>query len=451
LERKGLMRKYRWMIVFVLVFAMIAAACGDGDADETATTAGDGGGGDMPFEGTEVRIFGAFVSPELEAFEASIAPFEAETGIDIIYEGSGDFETEIPIRVEGGNLPDIAVFPQPGLAARFGDQFVDLTTMGYSQADVEGAFGAYLTGLVDVGKEGVYTGWLKANSKSLIWYPVPEFEEAGYEIPTTWDELMALSDQMVADGRTPWCFGMESSGATGWVATDWMEDIMLRIGEGAAGYDKWVAHEIPFNDPNVKRAAELLGEVAFTDGYVLGGTNGILSIPYGEAQTPMFDDPPSCWLHRQGSFITTFFPDGTAAGTDSAAFAFPSIDEGLPGASLGGGDVWGVFEDRPEVREVVKFLLSPDYGSIWAQQDPGFLSPHAQFDTSNYNDEIQKATGEAIKAAIAGGGFRFDASDAMPAEVGNGTFWTGMVEYIQDGSDSLDKVLADIEASWPSS
>ena len=443
------MKRHRFLIVLVLVFAMIVAACGDGDADETTTTAGDGGG-DMPFEGTEVRIFGAFVSPEQEAWEASIAPFEARTGIDIIYEGSADFETEITIRVEGGNIPDIAVFPQPGLAARFGDQLVDLTTMGFTQADIEGAFGAYLSGLVEVEREGMYTGWLKANSKSLIWYPVPEFEEAGYEIPTTWDDLIALSDQMVADGRTPWCFGMESSGATGWVATDWMEDIMLRIGDGADSYDQWVAHEIPFNDPIVKEAAEYLGQIAFTDGYVFGGTNGILSIPYGEAQTPMFDDPPSCWLHRQGSFITTFFPEGTAAGTDSAAFAFPTIDEGLPGASLGGGDVWGVFEDRPEVREVVEFLLSPDVGNIWAQRDPGFLSPHAQFDTSNYGDEIQKATGEAIKAAVAGGGFRFDASDAMPADVGNGTFWTGMVEYIQDGPGALDDVLADIEASWPS-
>ena len=132
-------------------------------------------------------------------------------------------------------------------------------------------------------------------------------------MPETWDELIALSEQIKADGSTPWCVGFESGGATGWPATDWMEDIMLRTA-GPDVYDEWVAHEIPFNDEAVVHAAEVFGEVMFADGFVLGGAASTPDIAFGDAPAPMFDDPPGCWLHRQASFINSFFPEGTVVG-----------------------------------------------------------------------------------------------------------------------------------------
>jgi alpha-glucoside transport system substrate-binding protein len=437
-----LIKKYKWLAAFAAL-SIVVAACGGGDGDGSTTVAGAG-----DLEGTTVNIFGAFVSPEQEAFEASIAPFEERTGIDIVYEGSGDFETQIPIRVEGGNAPDIAVFPQPGLANQFIDDYVDLTTF-LAAEEVDAAFSPYLAGLVDRGDDSRVAGWLKVNSKSLIWYPVPEFEEAGYTIPATWDDLMALQDQILADGNTPWCLTMESAGATGWVATDWMEDLMLRTA-GPDGYDQWVAGDITFTDPKVKQAAELFGEVLFTEGAVFGGRDFILSDAYQNAQLPMFEDPPACYLHRQGSFAASFFPEGVSAPDDTNIFPFPAIEEGLPPAALGGGDVFAMFEDRPEVRAVVEYFFTPEVGEIWAQQDAGFLSPHTEFDTSNYGNELQATIGESVKEALSAAAFRFDGSDAMPAAVGQGTFWTGMVQYIQNGPDNLDEVLDTIEASWPS-
>jgi alpha-glucoside transport system substrate-binding protein len=68
----------------------------------------------------------------------------------------------------------------------------------------------------------------KADVKSLVWYVPENFEDAGYEVPGTMEELKALTEQIVADGETPWCIGLGSGGATGWPATDWVEDMMLR-------------------------------------------------------------------------------------------------------------------------------------------------------------------------------------------------------------------------------
>ena len=96
---------------------------------------------------------------------------------------------------------------------------------------------------------GTNSVWFKGDLKSIVWYPVDAFADNGYEVPTTYEELIALSDQIVADGNgNPFCIGIESGDATGWPATDWMEDIVLRTAGGEV-YDQWVNHEIPFNDP----------------------------------------------------------------------------------------------------------------------------------------------------------------------------------------------------------
>ncbi len=449
------------LLAILLAFAMVAAACGNGD-DDTATTSagGDAGGGDaQPFAGEVVNVFGAFVDADADAFADTVAPFEAATGIDVVYEGSGDFETQIGIRINGGNAPDIAMFPQPGLWANFIDDMIDFNDLGVDMDQARADLSDYLVELpgqvaADTGnaRDGVFGGWFRLNTKSWLWIPVPEFADAGYTVPETWDDLLALQDQILADGNTPWCLGIESAGATGWVLTDWMEDIVLRTA-GPDVYDDWVSNGIPFNDPEIAKAAQFLGDVMFPEGNVLGGTDGILATPFGDQNTPMFDDTPACYLAKQAGFITGFFPDGTfGPGVDNQteAIPFPSID-GSGDVMLGGGDLFGVFSDAGAVAETVKFLVSPEGGEGFAQAQAGYLSPNSRFDTSNYVDPFQKQQGELLAGALGAGGFRFDASDLMPAAVGAGTFWTGMVEYVQGGPDSLDDVLQSIQDSWPSS
>ena len=274
------MKRWNLVLSLLVVLAMVLSACGGGGEEEPS-----GNGGEAEAEPKVVDIFGAFVDEDARRFEASMVPFEERTNIDIQYEGSGDFETLILVRIEGDDPPDIAAFPQPGLLADFvdKDQVIDLTDWfeeDYMKQQYENHWLEMAT------MDGVMSGvWYRANVKSLVWYPVPQFSEAGYEIPETWDEMLALSDQMVADGNTPWCIGIESAGATGWVATDWMEDIMLRT-QPAEKYDAWVNGELPFDSPEVKNAAKIMGEIWFNDDYVLGGTPSILTTPFGDAPTP---------------------------------------------------------------------------------------------------------------------------------------------------------------------
>jgi len=427
-----------WQVLSLLVVVMFAlAACGGGTPAPTEPPS------EEEAEEKVVTIFGAIVDEDARRFEASMVPFEEETGIDVQYEGSGDFETLILVRLEGGDPPDIAAHPQPGLLQNFVDQgyVIDLNDWfeeGYLEEQYEQSW-------LDLGTmNGIMAGvWYRTSPKSLVWYPVPEFEEAGYEIPTTWDEMLALSDQMVADGGVPWCIGIESSGATGWVATDWMEDIMLRT-QPVEKYDQWVAGELDFNSPEVKNAAEIMGNIWFNEDYVLGGTAAILTTPFGDAPTPMFDDPPSCWLHRQANFITAFFPEGLTAGEDFDFFFLPPSDpEERPRPVLVAGDIFAAYNDRPEVRQVMEYLSTGESTKAWLESG-GFVSPHKDTPLDWYPTETDRGYAEIVADASV---VRFDASDLMPGAVGAGSFWSGMVDYV-NGED-LDTVMQSIDESWP--
>ena len=148
------------------------------------------------------------------------------------------------------------------------------------------------------------------------------FVAAGYTVPQTWDELLALTQMIADDGDPAWCIGIESGAATGWPATDWTEETMLRT-TSLENYDAWVRGELDFASPEVTAAIEAWSEIWFNPDFVFGGTDGIVSTNFGDSPAPMFEDPPGCWLHKQGNFITGFFPEGTEAGVDYDFFYLP--------------------------------------------------------------------------------------------------------------------------------
>jgi alpha-glucoside transport system substrate-binding protein len=435
------------LLVVLVPFA--AFANGGQEAEEAAESMVDFA--DNPYtenqdlSGTTVNVFGAFVDEDARRFNESMIPFEEATGIDVVYEGSGDFETLITVRAEGGSPPDIGAFPQPGLVADLvdGGYIFDVSEwlgMDYLEEQYTDAW----LELADI--DGIQAGvFHRANVKSLVWYNIPVFEDEGYEIPETWDELLALSDQMVSDGYTPWTVGIESSGATGWVVTDWIEDIMLRIHPPEV-YDQWVAGELPFNSPEVREAIGYMDQIFFEEDYVLGGREGIVLTPFGDAPTPITLDPPAALMHRQASFITAFLPQqGEEVGDTVGFFYFPPIDEELGRPVLGAGDLYSPMQDRPEVRALMRYLSTGLSTRAWVESG-GFISPHADTPLEWYVTEADRGIAEILQTATT---FRFDASDLMPGPVGAGTFWTEMTAYVNNPDADLEQLLTNIDQSWP--
>ncbi len=398
--------------------------------------------------GEQVTVFGPWLGPDQKAVEAVLAYFGEATGADVKYVGSDSFEQQIMIDAEAGSAPNVAVFPQPGLAA-------DMAKRGFLSPLAEGTADwireNYAAGQswVDLGtyanaqgEDNLYGFFYKVDVKSLVWYSPENFEDAGYEVPQSMEELKTLMDQIVADGGTPWCIGLGSGGATGWPATDWVEDMMLRT-QPPSVYDQWVSNEIPFTDERVVAAIEEFGAFARNDDYVAGGAAAVASTDFRDSPKGLFSSPPQCYMHRQASFIPAFFPEGTVVGADADFFYFPAYagkDLGKP--VLGAGTVWAITSDSPGAQALIEFLKSPIAHEVWMSQS-GFLTPYQGVNTALYADDTQRALGDVLLGATT---FRFDGSDLMPGGVGAGSFWTGMVDYA--GGKPAAEVAAEIQASW---
>lgn len=457
-----LKRNLSIMMSVLLIAAFVLAACGPTDtpapeatepmaeatepmaeATEPMAEAPAGMEGIEADIGGTVSILAVWAAEEQENFTAMLQPLLDYTGIEVEYESTRDINAVLTTRIEGGNPPDIAGLPGPGQMRQFAEQghLVALNDV----LDMEALQQTYDEGFLDQGtfEDELFGFFAKASVKSLVWYNPPAFEAAGYEIPTTWEELNNLEQQIIDDGAQPWCIGMESGAATGWPGTDWIEDIMLRTA-GVDAYDQWWQHEIPWTDDAVRNAWETWGTVVGDQEMIYGGTPFVLSTNFGEAPFPMFDDPPGCYLHRQASFITTFiadqFPD-LEAGTGYDFFAFPPIDDQYGNPLLIAGDLMGVFNDTPQSRAVAQWLVRAEAQQIWAERG-GYLAPNREVDPAVYPDQITAQIAEMLTQADA---VRFDASDLMPNAV-NDAFWSGIVEFVNN-PDALDSILESIESA----
>ncbi len=476
---------WRRMLALLLAFAFVAAACSGDEGDDEATEAGteetetseaedeeameddeeameddeEAMEDDAMEDDAMVDISGTTVvvtGPERDEVEGgsiqkALDVFAAENDMTITYTGSADWESEVNVQVEAGSPPDISYFPQPGKLADFyrnGDLIaLPEHTAGITAANWSDAWTVF--GNVDGDQVGIP---IKNDLKSLVWYKPARFEELGYEIPETFDAFVALVETAIADGNAPLCVGVESGQATGWLYTDWVEEMILRF-EGADFYDQWVAHEVPFDDERVVAQMQAVLDLWNTPDAVFAAGGTITSSHHSRDGSQGIVDN-DCLMQRQASFAAGQFPEGTAFADPADpeaidAFYFPS-NEGRP--LLGAGVLAASFADRPEVWAVMEYISGPEYAA--ARQgfqkeaagggNSGFLSAVNGLDQSVFNGLEQSFLAILADADVV----RFDGSDLMPADVGAGTFWTEGTSAINGEQDAAE-AAAKIEASWP--
>src|SRR4051794_35503154 len=399
--------------------------------------------------GRSVGVYTSIVAPEDQPQKDSYKLFTTCTGAKVSYEGSKEFEAQLPVRVQAGNPPDIAFVPQPGLLKTLVATGKVVEAPSQTADNVDEFFGedwkAY--GSVD---DKFYAAPLGANVKSFVWYSPKMFSDNGWTVPETWDDMLALSDTIAASGIKPWCAGIESGEATGWPATDWLEDVLLRSA-GPDVYDDWVSHDLPFNDDKIATALDDVGGILKNDDYVNGGIGDVSSIAttaFQDGGLPILDG--KCAMHRQASFYAANWPEGTKVAEDGDIFAFY-----LPGKTeadkpvLGGGEFIAAFSDRPEVKAFQTYLSTDTWANnkVAATPNGGWVSANKGLDATKLTSPIDKLAAGILQDPKAV--FRFDGSDQMPAAVGSDAFWKQATAWItgQSTKDAVDK----IEAAWPKS
>lgn len=379
----------------------------------------------------EVTIFGGYGEVQAKAFQAELDEWSKTSGIKVTFTSLASFDTDIKAKVTAGQQPDIAMWPQPGGLLDMSENLIPLSEV----TDIAPMQQTLVPGWDTLAvKDGAVYGLpVSANVKTLVFYNPAAFAANGYTVPTTDAELTALTEKIKTDGSGyPWCAGIESGGATGWAITDWLEQYVLAY-NGVEVYNKWIAGEVTFDSPEVTRAAEKVASTLLAPGNVNGGGAAMATDNFGNT-APLFETggkaKGQCFMLRQGSFITDFFPDNIkaelAAGdyTNANVFPLPAPEGGQAGV-LGGGDLAAAFTNDADVAKVLDFILSDKIGTLMASQS-SFVSPHSTFDTSLYPNSLTKTVGETMaKAAV----FGFDGSDRMPSAV-NAQFWLSGTDWV---------------------
>ena len=426
---------------------------------DTALTPGSDG--KMPYAGTKVNIQVQWTGGELTNFTASLAAFAKASGITMAIDSvPSSHETVLKSRIEGGAPPDIAQLaqPTPVLAYAAEGKVIDVATF-MDTAKLNSEHPSTI-GLVTDGTH-IWGIPYKADVKSTIWYPIKAFAAKGYTVPATWDDLLKLSDQIVADGSNPWCVSAGGPGdATGWQLTDWVEEVVLKT-KGLTFYNDWISHKVTFQDPGIKAAFDDVGKILFTPNYVYGTNTNIVQQDQKTTMDPMFNpgdmSAPQCWMQKIPTWYgPDFFPDQRAnpatpskyiLGTDVGIFPFPTIDAAQNNAE-GSADTMMVLVDRPEVRAVAELMAVPEGLAAWIQAGSA-ISTNNKTPQDWYAGSYKLTVASQIANNAAGIGF--DASDLMPGAVGAGTFWTQMDAWANSNGTNTDAVLKAIDDSWPAS
>ena len=387
-----------------------------------------------------VNVLTVDVREAVTGFEGALDLFEAETGILVEVQstnGSPDLRDEL---IDAGEPPDIAIVHGPATVVAYAERglAVPLSTHGLSL--FEDNFGSrWAEQLTHDGD--VYGIPVRADVKSLVWYSPSIWAERGYQVPETWADLAALMEEMRSNGDTPWGVGIESSGATGWMFTDWMENLILRL-HGTEAYDAWASHEVPFHDPRAREAAAFVDDLWFGEDNVLGSREDVVNTPFGEAGLCVVDG--RCMMHHQGWFYQRFLSDWEIGPNgDAYVFVLPAPDG--EEIVLTSGTFAVAFDDRPEVAAVMEYLAAAEFANARIGGLERFMSANRGQDTSLYPSVVESEIAEILMRADV---VRVDASDQMPTDVVLNAFWPAATDYVA-GTIDVDEFLAAVEAAWP--
>jgi len=419
---RGVRRGGRFLLVALVGIAATACA---GDAE--------------PVDESTVTVFGPYVGADADRFADVIADFERSTGIDVAYTGSVDFVSDLRQRAVGNQRPDVAMVPQPGVV----DSLVENEVLQPLEIDTVRAVGEAFgnTALETTSWNLRFAVPYRSNVKSLVWYRPGVFSDNGWEVPQTLDELNSLVDDMGAGGTmAPWCFSVFAGSSTGWPATDWIEDLVLRRA-GVDVYEQWAQGEFSWQSPEIHDAFQEFHELVVDDERSAGGLRAVLQTEVSSAGDPLFADMPGCAMYRQASFAEDWFPDGTTIGPDADVdyFVLPSEAADESGI-VTAGDAAVAFADRPNVNRFMAFMASADGGRAWAD-DGGFISRRTDVDVDDYYNDVDGGVAALLQTETT---TRFDASDMLPADVGSGLLWSQITDWL-NGSLTLDDLLASLD------
>jgi alpha-glucoside transport system substrate-binding protein len=425
-------------IALLAALALAVGACGGSDSEGGGTAEGDG----------QLTVFSLWGGSEQEAFQKVLDKFTADTGIKTKYESARDFLPVIRTRLAAGNPPEVAIIPRPGVVAELArdDSLISLDDLGLDPDKINENYSNTWSDLATV-DDTVYGVVAKANSKSTIWYKPNSFQQNGFQIPTTWDQLTQITKDYKAKGATPWAVGAQGRDNS-WTLTDWFENIYARQA-GGDNYTKLFNGDLPFNDQSVKDAVKTMVGVV-NDRYVDGGIDTALSITFVDGIGKVFSKAPTAEMYMEGGFVGGIalgqVNKDLKVGQDIDFFPWPEIDTANGNPLVGGGDVAAAFVNDSDAAKLIDYLATPEAGKIWVSTG-AIASPNKGVTEADYPNELVSKEAAQLKDAES---FLFDGSDLLPGTLGQdfGTLLQNIVKTPANTDSLLDDYQAAAEKAF---
>ncbi|GAA3729276.1 ABC transporter substrate-binding protein [Salinactinospora qingdaonensis] len=397
---------------------LLATACAPGGGAGGDGTTAEGG----ELDGVELLVAAKWTGVEQRNFEQVLDAFEEKTGATVTYDSTGeDTGAYLGPRIEGGDPPDVAVLPQPGLVAEYVDQGALYPLQGEAAQALEDNYGDYWQRLGGVAGDS-YGIMIKAAHKSIVWYRPEAFEQAGVTAPTDWDEMVTTTAATLSDaGSAP--FAM--CGASGWTLTDWFENVYLSQA-GPDAYDQLIAHEIPWTDDSVVTALQTLNEIWDAPELMLDGTDGAVNTGFPDCVSRVFGQQEAAMVYEGDFASANIVESGAEVGASAQAFPFPAVGDEPP--VVVGGDIAVAMSEQEGTQQLLAYLASPEAGTTWAELG-GYLSANSNVPAEAYADEFTRQLAQTILDA--GDNVRYDLSDQVPSAFG-ATAGSGMWAILQD-------------------
>ncbi len=400
----------------------------------------------VAFSPNEILIAGPYF-PQIEYFENELELISKDMNIKITYIPLSDVETEI---IEGNNTDnfDIAIIPNPQGVVNLGERgFLYPITIALEEEKIQKNYSNHLQNIMTSDQDNNMYGVLfRLIPNSLIWYDVEKYKEIGSPKFNDFEEMVIFTKENVSNDNPLWCMDIESGASTGWIASNWLEDIVLHE-YGPNVYDKWSEQKITPKNNDIKSSIFSIGEILFIDNAIYGGRERIISKEFRNNYRNLVDRDNTCVFSWSGHFAKMYFPSDKTYGIDYDFFKFPSTKN--RNAMVGLGDSLVILNSSEESIEVFNSLTSNEFGQDWtSHRDSMFISANKNSIINEIKNPLLLKETTLIRNALNEDLFRYDASELMERRIGADHLLTALKNYILSGNLVINLISQELASQY---
>jgi len=394
----------------------------------------------LAYKPYDVVIAGPVITDQIY-FEEELKEYSSKNGIKIKYLSMPDIETYL---IQNPNHKiDIAIIPNPQGVTNLGERSIVLPIEELISKDkIKSSFSNHLINVTTSSDTEINYGvFFRLFPNSLIWYDVEKYQKLGSPEFESYIDLLEFTKQNSSENNELWCLDMESGGSTGWVATNWLEDLIIHH-YGPEIYDNWYSQALKPSSKEVIFSFMDIGRLVYPENYVFGGYKRIVRKEFRNNFLNLTNKDLSCVFSWSGHYSSYYFPNNSEFGKDYDFMKFPSIKN--KNALIGIGDILVATNKKETTIDVINFLINDNFGKTWMSKYDATYLPANINNLNKIENQMTYKEQLLVRSSLQEDLFRYDASELMERKIGSDALWKALKNYIDLGPERAYKEILDI-------